>query len=79
MKSPSKFPSSMAQYVDTRDAGSITIQGVELDTNEDKMVEAPANFAPEMEPHGFLLVGGTAWREWVKTQPAPVVETTKKK
>lgn len=61
-----RFPNSMAKFYDTRKAGSITIQGIELDTNEDGFVEAPANFAASMAPHGFMQEGTPEANEFAK-------------
>lgn len=71
------FPNKMTRYLDTRKAGGITIQGIELDTDEDGFVEAPGGFVKEMIPHGFYPEGSPEYNEWVKAHP--IAQKTGKK
>ena len=69
MATKNKFPNTMTRYFDSRGAGSITIQGIELDSDEDGFVEAPGGFAKEMIPHGFLPENGPEHMAWKKENP----------
>lgn len=78
MAKTNKF-TSMSTYVDTRGAGGITIQGIELENDADGNVEAPAAFQAEMETHGYLMEGSKAYNEWKAAQLAEAVAATGKK
>lgn len=66
----SRFPNSMKRFADTYGSGGISINCVELQTGDDGCVEAPAAFAKEMAPHGFVMEGTKEFSEWEKSRPA---------
>lgn len=56
----SRFPNRFERFVDTRKAGSITLDGVQLEVDKDGCIEAPFVYADTLASHGFLQVGGEA-------------------
>lgn len=50
----SKFSQSDVTFKDTRKAGGISVRGIQVETDEDGFIEAPADLAKEIEPHGFI-------------------------
>ena len=52
----SKFPNTQRSFHDTRGAGGISVRGFYLESDKDGLVEAPADLAEEMAPHGFVPV-----------------------
>ena len=52
----SKFPNTQRFYQDSRKCGGISVRGFYLETDKDGLVEAPADLADEIFPHGFVPV-----------------------
>ena len=50
---PSKYPGNVT-YKDTKGCGALTVRGFELHTDPDGYIEAPADVAAEIAPHGFI-------------------------
>ena len=61
----SRFPNTQRTYKDTRKCGGISVRGFYLETDADGFIEAPADLAEEIEPHGFLPM----------ERPAPVQQS----
>ena len=49
-----QFPNSIRTYKDTFKRGQISVRGFNLVTDEGGFIEAPADLAKDIEPHGFI-------------------------
>lgn len=56
----SSFPSGLTTFKDTKGCGRIVVRGFTLEVDEDGFIEAPADVAREIEPHGFIQQGRPA-------------------
>ena len=49
-----KFPNVHRTYKDTKNCGGISVRGFVLESDGQGFIEAPADLAVELEPHGFV-------------------------
>ena len=48
------FPTNSATYKDTQGKGRIVVRGYTLTADDQGFIEAPADIADEILPHGFV-------------------------
>jgi len=63
------FPNSNVRYRDTHDVGGISVEGINLTTDETGFIEAPPRLEGNLAPHGFLREGSKAYADWQRDQP----------
>ena len=54
MAGQNKFPNTNRFFKDTRKTGGISVRGFYLEPDADGFIEAPADLADEIFPHGFV-------------------------
>lgn len=65
MANQNRFPNSQVRFRDTYEAGSITVRGIELQTDENGYVEGPPDLEKDIEAHGFVRV-----EKWFNALPS---------
>jgi len=68
-----RFPSQYERYEDTRGAGGITVEGVELICDDKNCVEAPVRLEDTLASHGFYRINSALHVAWVKSKPKPAM------
>ena len=61
-----QFPNSIRTFKDTFNRGQISVRGFNLVTDKEGFIEAPADLAKDIEPHGFMPMARPVVKQVVK-------------